>query len=705
MEQKEQTFDISKDYELDCQLVKFLPQTHYAFFQSFGRFTPVQRHAIIEIINGNSALIVSGTASGKTEAACAPLIERNLKKKTPWTILYISPTKALVNDLYYRLLGPTQRLNLRLKRRTGDHRDNLKQLPHVLITTPESFDSLLCRNKREDALGHDLANVVAVVLDEIHLLHGTPRGEQIKWLLARLKKLRIFAKEKRWSRDSNLQIIGLSATVSNPESVLHEYFPDDVKYIECSKRRTIETINPPSSNTGVKSALTTYLKNRYENEKLIVFSNSRKRVDELAAYFKTELHDVGYEVYAHHGSLSKGERESAEERVKNKGKIVLCATSTLEIGVDIGDIDLIVLDGPAPDISSLLQRIGRGNRRTNITRVLVCAESVADFIIQNAMIDAARDGWLGNGVTGPNYTVVKQQIASYLFQAPSNSRSEESLKSLFNASLIDKDIFNSILNEMIQDEELYISNNIVKLGEYWWKQARRMGNIHSTIEKSSGMKVVDIDSGQTIASDVVFRGGNGVNIGGKSLKVCKWKEKAIEVRDILKDQDFSGNWSYNAFSHHIHSSQPAALKRYLGVAENVWPIVRIEGHQYVFHFGGAVRYSIISLLNQQYAENPKKIKINEWYIRLPDNVDNKPLWLINFNKSMLKILLNTDLNILGKIEKILNRPLSNKQLPHNVRVEEVWEWLNIDYESEVIMNSDWRVISYIEINDVLKHFI
>ena len=90
MEQNDQTVRISMDYELDCQLVKILPRTQYAFFQSFGRFTPVQRDAIHEIITGNDALIVSGTASGKTEAACAPLIERNLKKKAPCEVIAVA---------------------------------------------------------------------------------------------------------------------------------------------------------------------------------------------------------------------------------------------------------------------------------------------------------------------------------------------------------------------------------------------------------------------------------------------------------------------------------------------------------------------------------------------------------------------------------------------------------------------------------------
>jgi len=93
-------------------------------------------------------------------------------------------------------LKPSQHLNLTLKRRTGEHRDALENIPHLLITTPESFDSMLCRNKRSDKYGHDLAHVVAVIIDEIHLLDGSPRGDQVKWLIHRLIKLRQFAEQK-----------------------------------------------------------------------------------------------------------------------------------------------------------------------------------------------------------------------------------------------------------------------------------------------------------------------------------------------------------------------------------------------------------------------------------------------------------------------------------------------------------------------------
>ena len=125
---------------------------------------------------------------------------------------------------------------------------------------------------------------------------------------------------------------------------------------------------------------------------------------------------------AHHGSLSKKVREDAEEAIKANEKVVAFASSTLEIGIDIGDIDLVVIDGPAPNVSALLQRIGRGNRRTNLTKVLLCAESKADSVLQRAMVNAAENGWLFADDVGPNYSVAMQQIASYIFQSPKRTR-------------------------------------------------------------------------------------------------------------------------------------------------------------------------------------------------------------------------------------------------------------------------------------------
>ena len=697
--------DLDPNYNTDCLLMQSLRHTYPAFFQKFGRFTQIQRDAIPFIQKGDHALLVSGTATGKTEAACAPIIERNLLKTKPWTILYICPTRALVNDIYYRLYHPAQMLDISLKRRTGDHRDHLARIPNIIVTTPESFDSLLCRNRRNDPLGHDLAHVVAVVLDEIHLLNGTPRGDQIGYLLERLKKLREFSVGNKWSASSSFQIIGLSATIPNTDDVCNRYFPRSVKVVQSLKSRYIETVSPPSEGTGVRSALLTYIEKLEKDEKILVFSNSRKRVDLHAKHFKTVLEPLGYDVHAHHGSLSKGQREAAEFASHNSSKIVICATSTLEIGIDIGDIDLVVLDGPPPDVSSLLQRIGRGNRRTDITRVMACAESVADLLLQNAMIDAAREGWLGKGFHGPNYSVIPQQIASYIFQSPDRCRSYKSLNSLFSAKHIPNPVFDSILTHMIDQEQLaYTGDKRLKLEDYWLKKAETMGQIHSNIGSSGGMDVVDIDTGDAFAHDIRYGGGKSIGIGGKTLEVQRWENMTLEVRQAINNPDLKGKWDYITATQLSDASQAEALRRYLGIPDLCWPLVRSSDYLYAFHLGGSVRSAALNLLVQQYAEEEKSIRINGFYIRLPSKFNEKPVWCNNISQPVLRLLLNND-KILHKLEAALGRLKMNRDLPTSVRMEEAWEWLDFNYESDNIQRSKWEFLKDPLVTNALSHFI
>ncbi|MBD2161280.1 DEAD/DEAH box helicase [Limnothrix sp. FACHB-1083] len=157
-----------------------------AFYGNFPTLRPAQEAAIEPLILGKNLVLSSGTGSGKTEAVMAPLISRYWRQaigSDALTILYIAPTKALVNDLETRLSLVLQKIRFRVGIRHGD-RDDLKSAlkPHILITTPESLDVLLFR--KDSAL----ANIQAVVIDEVHLLYNTQRGLQLSVLIQRLKQ-------------------------------------------------------------------------------------------------------------------------------------------------------------------------------------------------------------------------------------------------------------------------------------------------------------------------------------------------------------------------------------------------------------------------------------------------------------------------------------------------------------------------------------
>lgn len=579
----------------DRTVANRLQHTWSAFFHRFGRLTPTQREAIPPVLAGRDCLVCAPTASGKTEAACAPLIERLVSDGTDWMILYVSPTRALVNDLYERLWTPIRELSLRLERRTGDHRGVIDPPPHVLITTPESFDSILCRGGRGD--GHPLLRASAVVLDEIHLLHGGARGEQLRWLLERLRRIRRQAAERGWTQSGDVQVVALSATVPNPAEVANAYLRE-AEIRQIGGGREIETVTVEAEVPTVEVALPLYLAALSSPEKLLVFSNARRRVDMLATHLRPRLEQLGYDLLAHHGSLARGQRETAEARMKSGRAVVLFATSTLEIGVDIGDVDLVVLDGPAPNVPALLQRIGRGNRRTRKTRVMACSGSLGETIIQSAMLEMARRSSLGPAETGLSRAVTRQQLASYIFQAPNRRRRAETLAS-FVRSVADPPFDEqALIDHLVASGELIRDPSGVRLGEEWLGRATR-GQIHSNIEDPGGATVVDETSGEAMARGVDFRGGRGLKIAGHLLEARRWSEHKLEVRRVTEQHLADGDWGYTTRAWVLGAGQPQSVREYLGFAADEWPYLVVDGRTCVFHFGGTRRQVTLRLIAER----------------------------------------------------------------------------------------------------------
>ncbi|MBI4859997.1 MAG: DEAD/DEAH box helicase [Candidatus Riflebacteria bacterium] len=413
------------DRALERAILASLRRCGPAFFGRFGRLTPIQRTAIPRLLAGESAVVAAPTAGGKTEAVAAPLAELHLARADAGAaLLWVCPTRALVNDLYRRLAPPLERLGIVLGRKTADHPVSRQgRLSPWLITTPESFDSLLVRRPGE------LVGVRAVVLDEIHLVDGTPRGDQLGILMSRVRRIHRAAVD-RGDRDprSTLQTVLVSATAADPASLAAAFAPG-AGVLRVAGSRTIETIGAPLAGGGtVLQALRRIP--RSGAAKLLVFTRSRAGCEEVAAELAGQA-PWGHHVYAHHGSLSRSTRLAAEEAFHRAAQAVFVATSTLELGIDIGDVDWVVQVGAPPSVTSFLQQIGRGcRRRKDVTRVLGVARGRADEVMFEVILSLARKGEIERPGRIFAASVLVQQIASYLLQRSSGTVGRPEIEAL-----------------------------------------------------------------------------------------------------------------------------------------------------------------------------------------------------------------------------------------------------------------------------------
>jgi ATP-dependent Lhr-like helicase len=380
------------------------PRVATAFYGRFTRLRPVQEAAIEPLITGGNVVLSSSTGSGKTEAVMAPLVSRYWEaaaRSGSLFLIYIAPTKALVNDLEKRLSPPLRCLGLRAGIRHGD-RDDLEAgtKPAILITTPESLDVLIFR--KDPAL----ATVKAIVIDEVHLLYNTQRGLQLSTLIQRLRKLSSLP----------VQWAALSATIGRLSDVRDFLFgaTAECTFVEGQSKRAIDAfVRPVASIQTFNSVVDRMLGDG--TAKLLVFANSRRQCEELASSLQTHPR-LRSSVFAHYSSLSPGVRLETERAFAESRTAVCLATSTLELGIDIGDIDAVLLWGAPPGIESFLQRIGRGNRRSNKTNVvcLIPPESprVIEAIRFLALIQAARGSELPIRRPFELYGAVAQQCLS-----------------------------------------------------------------------------------------------------------------------------------------------------------------------------------------------------------------------------------------------------------------------------------------------------
>lgn len=356
------------------------------------QFTDIQSQAIQPIYAGENALLISSTASGKTEAVVIPIAARISEDRKDSLCIYIAPTRALLNDLYKRLTPPLHRLEIKLGIRHGDKPlSSSDQELSFLLTTPESLDILLCKDYPF------LSKVKFVVCDEIHQVFGCPRGMQVLFLLERLKK----------KAGRELQRVALSATVGNQNTV-SEWFRVGSRPLRIFSTSTQRPLEPEFHWLDQHNSLRNVIR-QSKAKKVLIFVNSRRMCDDL---FLELCNFSPYRVFVHYSTLERAQREYVESQFKASEFAICIATTTLELGIDIGSIETIILYEPPQSVTSFVQRIGRGSRRTGKTWMIMTPKNNLELLQLCALTSLASEGIIENTRPGQFYSVLIQQIFS-----------------------------------------------------------------------------------------------------------------------------------------------------------------------------------------------------------------------------------------------------------------------------------------------------
>ena len=617
----------------DLQLVRSLREVGPAFFGSFDQLREVQRLSIPPIGGGSNVLVASATASGKTEAIFAPLLARTLAKidasraeRNRTRVVAIAPTRALVNDLAARLEVPLDRLNLSIGRQTSDHRDKGRR-PFVLITTPESLDSMIVRDSIRDGnrvVDHLLAGVLGVFVDEAHLFDGTARGDQVSWLLARLRRLVHLHVAANELPAGDLQLCAGSATVGEPDSLAKRLLGDAALAVVASAHRQIEILDGASRWASLDASMaatevaallpvpTGSLENDVEEQiwqglvsrhngeavrKALVFVPSRQLCDVVSARLARELPKRRQiKVLAHHGSLTKEVREQAEQDFATTRDAVLVATTTLEVGVDIGDVDFVALVGAPSGTRSLLQRIGRGGRQSGVTRVLSIPRNRMDALALASMLLDATEGQLEPNHYGRRWSVFVQQVASFTAQAGLRGRLRRDVMELAEGLWPERSKARVSLDRLITMGRLRESRDRLYLDGEWADEFGPGGfGMHANFSAGAGVPVVDRASGEVIAYVASWSAaGADVALGGQ-----RWDVERTDAAFIVNRKDTDGR--IGAGFRYAARRAPTGrwfgmhVRRGLGLSDRDAPVFPTsEWGDIWLHFGGAA-YEALTL--------------------------------------------------------------------------------------------------------------
>ncbi|WP_333847221.1 ligase-associated DNA damage response DEXH box helicase [Phaeobacter italicus] len=372
-----------------------LPDVITTWFSSRGWTIHPHQQDMLARADDPATLLIAPTGGGKTMAGFLPtLAELAAGSHDGLHTLYVSPLKALAADIKRNLRTPVDEMGLpiRIDDRTGDtpssrRRSQRADPPHILLTTPESLALL---TSYEDA-PRMFAGLKRVVIDEIHALAENKRGDQLMLALSRLQAL-----------CPDLRRVGLSATVDDPAAIAHYLArhpdPCDIVFADPGPAPDIRMLQtdaaPPWAGGGAAHAIPAVLEQIKAHQTTLIFHNTRAQAE---IFFRNLwlANDDGLPIGIHHGSLDRAQRERVEAAmVRNELRAVVC-TGSLDLGIDWGNVDLVIQIGAPKNVKRLVQRIGRANHRYNApSKALLVPANRFEVVECQAALQAVEAGTL-----------------------------------------------------------------------------------------------------------------------------------------------------------------------------------------------------------------------------------------------------------------------------------------------------------------------
>jgi ATP-dependent Lhr-like helicase len=602
----------------------------------------VQERTYPAVASGSDVLVIAPTAGGKSEAALIPVMDDILKKgRMGVSCLYISPLKALINDQEDRFSAFCIPTSLSVMKWHGDVAKGDRswkdgEPPHFLMITPESLEVLL----QEKTLSSDLQRVRTIIVDELHVFVESERGVHLKVLLDRMDRI-----TKR-----PVQRIGLSATAGNPKEVLEwlsegRHKAEIVAVPSPPKDKHFVFIVEPEETDRINA-----LVRIVDGKKALVFVNSRSVAEKLMKASAGRIRNL----HIHHSSLSSATRKTSEEAFSSQDGACIICTSTLELGIDIGDLDVVVQVGAPNSVSSFLQRMGRSGRRGKSAFVAWILQDPCELLCSLAIIECAIEKEVENLIPPKKpFNVLLQQVFLYM-----HNQSRVSRKQLATAVLsppvfhdIAPKILDQIITHLVQAGYLTPDGEMVMLGTEAERVFGRSNwkDLYSVISGGGEYRAITPDGevvGKLDARFVNSKNSDEISLGGRNWSMVKCDEGHNIVVVVPSGSDSSrifwtsvseggfsplvcrmvqkirakGETSMPLGEHEAELLQTALARIPEGVGQRGLHVVEETGAKGVevriFSFSGSRFNRLLALLLQDRLGGKPQVRYNDFIVRV-----------------------------------------------------------------------------------------